>query len=161
MVWLPIQETYSNSVRLMATIQLSKNFTLDEMTASATAKAKGIANRPLTQHIVNMTALCLNVLQPLRDAMREPIKIGSGYRCGLLNEAVGGVKNSQHMSGQAADLCIDGNLRKGRKWFDYIKEHLDFDQLIWEHNSKGTYWVHVSYRNDGNNRRQVIADLLK
>ena len=145
----------------MATVKLSKNFTLEELCASATAKAKGIANRPYTQDIVNLTALAQNVLQPLRDWWGKEVKIGSGYRCPLLNEAVGGVKNSQHTTGQAADLCIDGDIRKGRKWFDYIKNHLEFDQLIFEHNSKGTYWVHVSFRNEGNNRKRVIADLLK
>ena len=95
--------------------------------------------------------------------MHEPIPISSGFRCEQLNRAVGGVSNSQHMRGQAADLCIDGDLKKGRKWFDYIKTHLPFDQLIWEHSSNGTYWVHVSYVHPdfGRNRRQAIDNLLK
>ena len=142
-------------------IRLSKNFTLDELCASATAKAKGIKNQPDTQEIVNLTALCHNVLQPLRDWWGREVKIGSGFRCLKLNTAVGGVKNSQHMLGQAADLCIDGDMTKGKKWFNYIKGHLQFDQLILEHNLKGTYWVHVSFRNDGQNRHQVIDNLLK
>jgi hypothetical protein len=108
-----------------------------------------------------LCALVHNVLQPLRDAMGESIKIGSGYRCPQLNKAVGGVSNSQHMKGEAVDLCIDGDKKKGRKWMTWIMENCDFDQLIWEHNSKGTYWVHVSYRADGKNRRQVIGNLLK
>jgi hypothetical protein len=74
---------------------------------------------------------------------------------------VGGVSNSQHMKGEAADLCIDGDLQKGKRWFEWIKSHCEFDQLIMEHNSKGTYWVHVSYRCDGKNRKQVINSLLK
>jgi hypothetical protein len=65
------------------------------------------------------------------------------------------------MKGEAADLCIDGDMEKARAWFQYIKQHCEFDQLIMEHNSKGTYWVHVSYRCDGNNRKQVINNLLK
>jgi hypothetical protein len=67
------------------------------------------------------------------------------------------------MKGQAADLCIDGDLKKGRKWFDYIKTHLPFDQLIWEHSGNGTYWVHVSFIHPdlGRNRRQAIDNLLK
>jgi len=141
-------------------ITLSRNFTLDEMTASATARARGIKNIPDTQSIVNLAILATEVLQPLRDAMDEPIKIGSGYRCEALNKAVGGVSTSQHRLGQAADLCIDGDLSKGKKWFNYIRTHLTFDQLIWEHNSKGTYWVHVSY-NPLRNRKQVIDNLLK
>lgn len=144
----------------MAT-QISKNFTLDELTASATARQKGIINAVGHQEVVNLCALVHHILQPLRDAMQEPIKIGSGYRCPALNRAVGGVANSQHMNGQAADLCIDGDKAKGRRWFVWIMANCDFDQLIWEHNVKGSYWVHVSYRTDGRNRHQVVNNLLK
>lgn len=144
----------------MAT-RISKNFTLDELTASATAKARGIINAPGVDEVCNMCALVHHVLQPLRDAMQEPIKIGSGYRCTNLNHAVGGVSNSQHIRGQAADLCIDGDKVKGKRWFDWIRAHCEFDQLIWEHNARGSYWVHVSFRSDGKNRREVIGNLLK
>lgn len=143
------------------TTQISKNFTLEELTASATAKRLGIINAVGHQEVVNLCALVHHVLQPLRDAMQEPIKIGSGYRCPRLNKAVGGVANSQHIAGQAADLCIDGDKAKGRRWFTWIMANCDFDQLIWEHNAKGSYWVHVSYRADGRNRHQVINNLLK
>ena len=136
---------------------------MEELYASATATAKGINNKPSVQQMINLVYLCAYVLEPLRVAMGEPIKIGSGFRCQALNKAVGGVYNSQHMKGQAADLCIDGDIQKGRKWFNYIKNHLPFDQLIWEHNSKGTYWVHVSFvfPDFGKNRHKVIDDLLK
>lgn len=140
------------------------HFTIEEMYASATAKAKGINNKPNVQQMINLVYLCAYVLEPLRVAMGEPIKIGSGFRCAALNKAVGGAWNSQHTKGQAADLCIDGNLKKGRKWFEYIKNHLPFDQLIWEKNPKtGSYWVHVSfvYPDFGKNRRQVIDGLVK
>ena len=141
--------------------RISKNFTLDELTASATAKQLHIINAPGVDEVCNLCALVHNVLQPLRDAMGESIKIGSGYRCPQLNKAVGGVSNSQHMKGEAADLCIDGDMKKGKRWFEWIKTHCKFDQLIWEHNAKGTYWVHVSFRADGKNRQQVIDNLLK
>ena len=141
--------------------RISKNFTLDELTASQTAKQMHIINAPGVDEVCNLCALVHNVLQPLRDAMGESIKIGSGYRCPQLNKAVGGVATSQHMKGEAADLCIDGDMKKGKRWFEWIKMHCKFDQLIMEHNSKGTYWVHVSYRADGKNRRQVIDNLLK
>lgn len=144
----------------MAT-RISKNFTLEELRDSATAKRLGIINAPGVDEVCAMCALVHHVLQPLRDAMDEPIKIGSGYRCSALNRAVGGVANSQHTKGQAADLCIDGELWKGKRWFEWIKTHCEFDQLIWEHNAKGSYWVHVSYRADGKNRKQVIDNLLK
>lgn len=142
---------------------ITMHFTVEEMYASATATAKGIDNRPNTQQIINMVYLCAYVLEPLRVAMNEPIKIGSGFRCQKLNKAVGGVYNSQHMKGQAADLCIDGDIQKGRKWFNYIRDHLPFDQLIWEHNAKGSYWVHVSFVHPdfGKNRHKVIDGLLK
>ena len=144
----------------MAT-RISKNFTLDELLASETAKQQHSINATGIVEVCNLCALVHNVLQPLRDAMGEAIKIGSGYRCPRLNKAVGGVANSQHVKGEAADLCIDGDIAKGKRWFEWIKSHCDFDQLIWEHNSKGSYWVHVSYRSDGQNRRQVINNLLK
>ena len=144
----------------MAT-QISKSFVLEEFTKSDTAKAKGIVNAIGQTEVVNLCALVHQVLQPLRDAMGHQVKIGSGYRCPRLNAAVGGVKNSQHMTGEAADLCIDGDMAKGKRWFEWIKANCNFDQLIWEHNAKGTYWVHVSYRASGNNRKQVIGNLLK
>lgn len=143
----------------MAT-RITKSFTLEELYASTTANARKIYNVPAAQAVVNLTLLTLAVLQPLRDAMGEPIKIGSGYRCPALNAAVGGVSNSQHMTGEAVDLCIDGDLKKGKKWFEWIKTHCKFDQLIWEHNAKGSYWVHVSYKSSGN-RGQVIDNLLQ
>lgn len=139
------------------------HFSIEELYASQTAKAKGIDNKPDFPSLINLVYLCAYVLEPLREAMNEPIKIGSGYRCPKLNAAVGGVSNSQHMKGQAVDLCIDGDLKKGKKWFAYIRDHLPFDQLIWEHNHKtGAYWVHVSfvYPDFGKNRRKVI-DLLE
>jgi hypothetical protein len=134
---------------------------LEEFTRSDTAKARGIVNAIGQAEVVNLCALVHQVLQPLRDAMGHQVKIGSGYRCPRLNAAVGGVKNSQHMTGEAADLCIDGDMQKGKRWFEWIKQHCQFDQLIWEHNAKGTYWVHVSYRANGQNRKQVIGNLLK
>lgn len=141
--------------------KITQHFTLEELCASATAKAKGIKNIPGNQELINLTALCVAVLEPLRTWFGREIKIGSGYRCPVLNAAVGGVSNSQHMKGQAADLCIDGDMEKGKKWFNYIRNHLIFDQLIMEHNAKGTYWVHVSYDAQCRNRGQVIENLLK
>ena len=142
---------------------ITMHFTLEELYASATANAKGINNKPNVQQTINLVYLTAYVLEQLRVAMNEPIKIGSGFRCQALNKAVGGVYNSQHLKGQAVDLCIDGDMKKGKKWFDYIRKNLPFDQLIWEHNSKGSYWVHVSYvyPDFGRNRRQVIENLLK
>lgn len=142
---------------------VTMHFTIEELCASKTAEKQGISNKPNVQQIINMVYLAAYVLEPLRVAMGEPIKIGSGFRSEALNKAVGGVRNSQHLKGQAVDLCIDGDMVKGRKWFNYIRDHLPYDQLIWEHNTKGSYWVHVSfiYPDFGKNRRQVINNLLK
>ena len=144
-------------------VQITKHFTLEELCASATAKARGIQNKPSAQQIIALVYLTCYVLEPLREAMNEPIPISSGFRCEQLNRAIGGVSNSQHMKGQAADLCIGGDLERGKKWFNYIKNNLKFDQLIWEHSRSGTYWVHVSFIHPdlGRNRRQVIDNLLK
>ena len=143
---------------------ITMHFTIEELYASKTAKDKGINNKPSVREMVNLVYLCAYVLEPLRKAMGEPIKIGSGFRCQQLNKAVGGVANSQHLTGQAADLCIDGDIKKGRKWFEYIRKNLPFDQLIWEKNPKtGSCWVHVSfvYPDFGKNRKKVTDGLLK
>jgi zinc D-Ala-D-Ala carboxypeptidase len=142
---------------------VTMHFTIEELYASQTAKAKGIDNKPNVQQVINLVYLAAYVLEPLRVAMGEPIKISSGFRCRELNEKVGGVYNSQHVKGQAADINIEGDLKKGKKWFAYIKDHLPFDQLIWEHDKNGTYWVHVSFVHPdfGKNRHQVIDNLMK
>ena len=143
---------------------ITQHFTVEEMYRSATATKLGINNKPSVQQTINLVYLCAYVLEPLRVAMGEPIKIGSGFRSQALNKAVGGVYNSQHLKGQAADLCIDGDIKKGRRWFNYIKDHLPFDQLIWERNPKtGACWVHVSFvfPDFGPNRHKVIDGLEK
>lgn len=142
-------------------MRISQHFTLEELTASSTAKAKNIMNIPPAQQMLNLAGLVHNVLEPLRVGMGIPINISSGYRCTQLNKAVGGVSNSQHCTGEAADISIDGDIKKGANIFNYIKKHLPFDQLILEHNASGVYWVHVSYRTDGKNRQQPIENLLK
>jgi hypothetical protein len=133
-------------------IKIGKYFSLAEMCASETAKAKGINNQPTVTEVVNLTLLCTKVLDPLRKAM-GPITINSGFRCKALNAAVGGVSNSQHCKGQAADINIKGDLAYGKKIFSWIKYNCEFDQLIWEHNKAGAYWVHVSYNLDGNRKQ--------
>ena len=142
---------------------ITMHFTLEEMYASDTAKRLGINNKPSTQQTINLVYLCAYVLEPLRVAMGKPIKISSGFRSQALNKAVGGVYNSQHLKGQAADIDIQGDMAFGRKIFDYIRDHLPFDQLILEHNKSGTYWVHVSfvYPDFGKNRKNVINNLEK
>jgi len=142
---------------------ITMHFTIEELYASKTANEKGINNKPSVREMVNLVYLAAYVLEPLRKAMGKPIIISSGFRCERLNKAVGGVSNSQHMKGQAADIDIQGDMAFGKKIFEYIRNHLPFDQLIWEHSKSGTYWVHVSfvYPDFGKNRKKVINDLLK
>lgn len=127
-------------------------FKLIEFTASATARELGIDNTPTKDAIENIEALVSKVLDPLRDAFGKPIYVKSGYRSVDLNKAVGGVKNSQHIKGEAAD--ITANSREDDQWlFEYIRDNLPFDQLIDEYNYS---WVHVSVKADGCNRRDII-----
>lgn len=128
-----------------------KYFTIEEMIKSDTAKAKGIDNTPSKEVIDNLIKLIEAVLDPLREWYGSVIYVNSGYRCEALNKAVGGSKTSSHMTGCAAD--IDTNSKEeNKKLFDYIKDNLEFDQLIDE---KNLSWIHVSFR-ENNNRKQVL-----
>ena len=135
-------------------MQLSKNFSLAEMTKSVTAKRLGIDNTPDEQQIEFLRELCESVLQPLRDEL-GPITITSGLRVLKLNKAVGGSGTSQHcaLNGAAADIDMDD---KNTEVFNYIKDNLVFDQLIWEFgDNECPDWVHVSYHY-GHNRGQIL-----
>lgn len=129
-----------------------KYFSIRELTASTTARRKGIDNTPNAAVIDNLTKLVDNVLDPLRTWFGKPINVTSGYRCVALNKAVGGAKTSQHCLGQAADIDTGSRL-ENKKLFDYIKANLPFDQLIDE---KNLDWVHVSYKSSVANRKQVL-----
>lgn len=129
-----------------------KHFTIDELCRSDTARSRGIDNTPAEEVKRNLTALVANVLDPLREWYGKPIYVNSGYRCTALNKAVGGVASSQHLTGQAADIDVNDRA-ENRRLMKHIEDNLDFDQLIWEN---GGAWVHVSYRADGKNRRQVL-----
>jgi zinc D-Ala-D-Ala carboxypeptidase len=136
-------------------MNLTENFTLEEMTFSPTAIRKGIANKPSQSDIENMKLLCEKVLEPLREYMECGISISSGYRAPALNLIIGGSKTSQHCFGQAADLKV-GN--RNSEMFDFIKDNLDFDQVIWEFGTdKEPDWVHVSYKKDKNRKQALKA----
>ena len=129
------------------------HFTLEELIKSDTATARGINNTPSVGVLRNLCNLMTEVLEPARVKLGAPIIVTSGYRCVALNEAVGGVKNSQHIKGQAADLVCT-RLEDKRKLFRILSE-MDCDQLLWETNSKGTQWIHVSFVAHGENRQYV------
>lgn len=139
---------------------ITKNLTLQELIDSNTAKAKGIDNSPTNEHLRNLIEIANNIFQPLRDGIGKPIRISSGYRSEKLNKAVGGSKTSQHNKGQALDLVATTGFTN-KDIFDYIKNNLEFDQMIWEFGTdKNPDWVHVSY-NKGKNRKQVLKAIKK
>lgn len=134
----------------MAT-QITKNFTLEELSHSNTAVARGIENVPDVQQQLNLTALAKRLLQPLRDIYNEPFIINSGFRSQKTNKAVGGVQNSQHTKGQAADVQV----KDPRKLLAaLLKSGLDFDQAILYQDGRNNF-LHMSY-NSGHNRKQVL-----
>lgn len=155
---------------------------LSEFLKSNTATKFGIDNTPgawqgsgasrtsgsptAIEVVSNLQFLCREILEPLREWMNEPVTISSGYRCPKLNKAVGGATNSLHLTGEAADILLP-SIEVGRKYLEFILAHCRFHQVIWEHtdtsegNERGTYWLHVSIKQDGNNKQQYIPNLVK
>jgi hypothetical protein len=140
-------------------MKLTAHFSLAEFTRSESAKRHGVSNEPTPEHLKNLIVLCEKVLEPIRMKF-GPINISSGYRSKALNHYIGGSLNSQHCEAKAADIDMDGmGGASNTEIFNYIKDSLDFDQLIWEFgdNNKPD-WVHVSY-NGAKNRKQVLRAL--
>lgn len=134
-------------------MQLSENFTLEEMTDSQTAVRLGIDEQfaPADGIKENLKSLCEDVLEPIRALLDSPIRVSSGYRCERLNEAIKGAKTSQHVKGQAVDFtCKHWTVEET---YSKIKESgLVFDQLIQEFG----HWAHISYTPFGGNRRECL-----
>ena len=132
-------------------MQLTKNFSLAELTKSQTASREGFSNRPTKAQIAKLKTLCEKVLQPLRDHYGRPVIVTSGYRSPALNRAIGGSTSSQHSHGEAADFTVAGisNLEVCR----WLEKNLNYDQLIYEFGEDG--WIHVSYR-EGRLRNQEL-----
>jgi D-alanyl-D-alanine dipeptidase len=138
-------------------MQLSKHLALAEVTRSNEAKRKGISNEPTPEHLKNFQLLAEKVFEPIREHFAVPIKISSGYRSAALNKAIGGAASSQHCSGEAIDIDMDGTSITNAQIFNYIKDNLNFDQLIWEFGTKANPdWVHVSYESTGKQRKQIL-----
>ena len=139
-------------------MKLSNNLSVKEVMKSNTAKRFGIDNRPTIEHLQNLKAIALNIFQPARNHFKKPIFVSSGYRSEDLNEKIGGSKTSQHSKGQALDLDAHtfGGLTN-KELFDFISEHLEFDQIIWEFGTdEEPDWVHVSYVSSGINRGESL-----
>lgn len=134
-------------------MKLTAHFDLSEFTRSESAKREGLDNTPTAEHLENLRVLCEKVLEPIRLRFGS-INISSGYRGKMLNHFIGGSVNSDHCVGRAADIDMDdvGTGVTNKEIFEYIKDNLEFDQLINEFNYS---WVHVGYRL-GANRKQVL-----
>lgn len=118
---------------------------MDELTHTDT----GLPNIPTPAQKANLTALCENVLDPVRTLLGRPIRVNSGFRCPSVNVAVRGAKTSQHTKGEAADLDCEDN----KSLFELIRDHFEFDQLI---NEQEFSWVHVSF-SQLHNRNQILT----
>ena len=140
-------------------MKLSEHLDLAEVTRSDTAKRKGISNQPTAEHLENFKKLAENIFEPIRKHFGVPIYISSGYRSSALNKFIGGETSSQHLLGQAIDIDMDGSSSEvtNKMVFDYIKDKLPFDQLIWEFGTKDNPdWVHVSYKPNGKQRKMSL-----
>jgi hypothetical protein len=135
-------------------MNLSAHVTLAEFQDSSTATTHGINNKMNESQIASAKLLCENVFEPLRIHLNTPIQISSGFRSVQVNKMIKGSSTSQHTKGEAMDLQI------GSKGFHFIKDKLDFDQLIWEFgNDENPSWVHVSF--SSKNRKQVLKATKK
>ena len=137
-------------------MNLTKNFSLLELTKSQTAERKGIDNTPSPEHQENLKSLCMALLQPVRDHFSKVVTISSGYRSPELCTAIGSKITSQHAKGQAADFEIFGVSNKALA--DYIDTELHYDQLIleyWNESDPNSGWVHCSF-SEGQNRKQYL-----
>lgn len=137
--------------------QFTKNFSYDELIASSTAKRLGLDNTPSEEEKEKLRQLAEDILQPIRDAWKSPIIVNSAYRSEAVNKAVGGVKNSQHRLGEAADITIGGKERN-RKLFNFIYKLINqgkikVGQLIDEYNYS---WIHISLPRKNKVNNQII-----
>ena len=140
-------------------MKLTAHFNLSEFTRSESAKREGLDNTPTAEHLENLKTLCEKVLEPIRLRFGS-INISSGYRGKMLNHFIGGSVSSDHCLGRAADIDMDdsGTGVTNTEIFNYIKDNLDYDQLIWEFGTKEKPdWVHVGYRGKDNRKQTLRA----
>jgi hypothetical protein len=140
-------------------MNLSKNLTLKEAIKSNTASRLGLDNTPTDEHLSNLIVTAKKVFQPIRDHFGIPIGVSSMYRGEALNKAINGSQSSDHCRGRAIDIDADmfGNITN-KEIGDWVKENLDFDQLIYEFPDKDgePSWIHVGYRSFEENRNQIL-----
>jgi len=142
-------------------MNLSKSFTLNELTKSQEATRLGIDNTPNEEQILNLKLLCDNVLQPIRDFYEMPVSISSGFRSPELCEAIGSSRASQHTRGEAADLEIFSVANK--ELAEFVVKNLKYDQCIlefWNENDPNSGWVHCSFSSNNNRQQYLKAEKL-
>ena len=137
--------------------KISKHISYEEGIRSITALRLGLDNEPSDDHLQNMKLLSEKVFEPLRTYVGGPIRINSFYRGPELNKAIGGSRKSQHCHGQAMDIDDTFGVMSNSTMFNWIQDHCDFDQLIWEFGDENNPdWVHVSYVDPGSNRNRCL-----
>lgn len=136
--------------------KISNHISYKEATHSDYAKQYKISNKPTAAHIKNMELIAEKVFEPLREWVKGPIKVNSMFRSEDLNRGIKGAPNSQHLTGNAIDITTMGK-KSNLEMFHYIKDNLDFDQLIWEFGEEDPMWLHVSYKNKKDNRKKVLV----
>lgn len=136
---------------------ISEHISYREGTFSVTAKRLGIENEPDEKQLENMRLVAEKIFEPLRKYVGKPIKINSFFRSPDLNKAIGGSSKSQHCKGQAIDIDDTYGNMKNYGMYNFIKENLDFDQMIWEFgDDENPDWVHVSYVSEEENRNRCL-----
>ena len=136
---------------------ISEHVSYKEGVYSTTATRRGIDNVPNDEQLANMELIAEKVFEPLRKYVGGPIKINSFFRCPKLNKAIGGARSSQHMKGQAMDIDDTFGVVANSDMYNYIKNNLDFDQIIWEFgDDDNPNWVHVSYVSKEDNRNRCL-----
>ena len=137
--------------------KISKHISYREGVYSITALRLGLNNDPSDAHLQNMKLLSEKIFEPLRTHVNGPIKINSFYRGPELNKAIGGSSKSQHCHGQAMDIDDTYGYMSNATMYKWIKENLDYDQMIWEFgDDNNPAWVHVSYVDPGSNRNRCL-----
>ena len=136
--------------------KITKHVSYKEGTYSATALRKGLDNTPNADQLKCMHEIAKYLFEPLREWVGGPIKINSFFRGEPVNTAIGGSKTSQHMKGQALDLDDTFGYKTNAEMYHYIKDNLDFDQLIWEFgDDENPNWIHVSWVSHRKNRKKL------
>lgn len=138
-------------------MKISDHISYAEAIKSNTALRLGIENKPNGYQLTNMVGVAFNVFEPLRKWVGGPIKINSFFRCPDLNKAIGGSSRSQHCEGRAIDIDDIFGHKTNAEMFHYIKDNINFDQLIWEFGDENNpNWVHVSYVSEDENRGRCL-----